>query len=70
MSYDNSYQGSGSPPNNQTISYEYAGGNNNNFYTSGSHVTINPTTNLLKIRSGNYGSSGTAKFLVTAQFPN
>ena len=67
MSYDNSYQGTGSPPNSQSIAYEYAG-NTNTFYSSGYHITINPTTSLLKIRSNNHATSGTLKLLVSGLF--
>ena len=67
MSYDNSYQGTSSPPNSQSIAYEYAG-NTDTFYSSGYHITINPTTSLLKIRSNNHATSGTLKLLVTGLF--
>jgi hypothetical protein len=67
MSYDNSYQETVSPPTSQSIAYEYAG-NTDTFYLSGYHITINPTTSLLKIRSYNHATSGTLKLLVTGLF--
>jgi len=68
-SFDGSFEGEGVPPASQDIEYEYDW-SENVFMSSGSHITINPTINNIRIFSGSPAISGTLRLLVTAQFPD